>query len=673
MTHQDNFVPKQYSASDDQEDEGNLILQILVRKNAKVKLRLGGNDKTPNRDGFIELRDDKHVMGKLEVQVKPVDSERKKKQNRLCYQLDASLIGHSLVAGLPFILICYDRDTNKAYWKHITKALFAGAKPEQQSKTVDFVAEDEIGDGCSYSDNWLQLVSQHLEALKLAETMRSAIELLKSDSDKAFATQLESPQAMADLLKRIHDTAAEKYRARLETAQDLFRQAQIEAAAKILAPLAEEISKDEQTAALLFDVYIWLGNCRYRLEEFKEAEECFREALKLDKESPRLQMNLAHILYVRNTSKKEALDWAEKAYATRPDDENTISTYLMCLSFNKQLGEIEKIVRDRSTLIDGSSVIQLALGQIAKEQGNYASSCESFENALKLDPQNHHARILFAESAYKLVRVSATKSLAQGILPDQEAAGTDLDNAVAELDTAIEYFTKTTDRAALYRAYDYRAVINMIRGKFEPALADCEKMDAVIPNKEFAKIIRAQIYTQINRFDDVVNLLQPLAEGGRRDVLQALAYSYYSLKQYSDAAGCFTRYIDEDNDSDSELFAYVQCLWFSEQKKRAYQVAYKLRKASRAPFEIMREVELARLLELEDWRGALDVIEDLIKAAPTNAEPLIQRVAMHMNLRNRQEGMKLYAELPLNLIEGDSWARDSFAKLEHGLRELRWL
>jgi hypothetical protein len=165
MTNEDRFVPKGFSPSDDQEDEGNVILQNLVRRNPKVKLRLGGNDKTPNRDGFIELRAEKHVIGKLEIQVRPVDSERKK-QNRLCYQLDASLIGHSLVAGLPFILVCYDRESDKAYWKHIMEALFDGAKPDQQTKTVEFVAEDEIGDGLSYTDSWLQLVREHLEKLK---------------------------------------------------------------------------------------------------------------------------------------------------------------------------------------------------------------------------------------------------------------------------------------------------------------------------------------------------------------------------------------------------------------------------------------------------------------------------------------------------------------------------
>lgn len=161
LTNQDRFVPKEFSPSDDQEDESNLILQTLVRRNSQVKLRLSGNDKTPNRDGFIELRNKKHVIAKLEVQVRPIDSERKK-QNRLCYQLDASLIGQSLVAGLPFILICYDRETDKAYWKHITEALFDGAKSDQQSKTLEFVAEDEVGDGFLYTDSWLQLASVKL-------------------------------------------------------------------------------------------------------------------------------------------------------------------------------------------------------------------------------------------------------------------------------------------------------------------------------------------------------------------------------------------------------------------------------------------------------------------------------------------------------------------------------
>jgi hypothetical protein len=164
MASDERFKPKQYSESDDQEDEGNLILRNLTSSNSKIKLRLGGNDKTQDRDGFVELREDNRFIGKLEVQVKPIDSQRKTKP---CYQLDASLVGHSKAAGLPFILICYDRDKKLAYWKQIDEGLFANANDTQQSVTVNFdTTLDGIGDGFPYFERWQQLVDNHLEATR---------------------------------------------------------------------------------------------------------------------------------------------------------------------------------------------------------------------------------------------------------------------------------------------------------------------------------------------------------------------------------------------------------------------------------------------------------------------------------------------------------------------------
>jgi tetratricopeptide (TPR) repeat protein len=670
----DRFVPKQFSSSDDQEDNGTRILQNLVIENDKVKFRLGGNDKTPNRDGFIELRNDQHVIGELQVQVKPVDSERKK-QNRLCYQLHASIVGYSKVAGQPFILICYDRDTEKAYWKLVTETLFEGAKPEQQSRTIDLLPDDEIADGLLYTDKWLRISTEHLETKRMADTLRSAMRLLSADPDKPYSGQLDSPQSLADLLKRIEETAAEKYRARLQEAQKLFRGDEIEAAAKILSPLAEEISKEGQTAGVLFDVYIWLGNCHYRLEQPAEAETSFRDAMKLNDKSPKAQANLAHILYVKNAGKKEALTLAKAAYDTDAGNEYFVATYLLCLNFNQEQATIESLLKDRKAFVEQSSVVQLAVAQAAKEKHDYASACDTFRRVIEMDKSNIYARILLAESVYKLVRNAATDALAKDALPILDQFEKDLNEAVSELGSAIEYFSNTTDRAAHYRAYDTRAVINMIRGKLEPALADCEKMDAVIPNKDVAKIIRAQIYTQTDRFDDVITLLQPLAEGGRTDVLQALAYSYYRKNQFGDAAKHFTKYLDEDQASDSEMFAFAQSLWFSNDKKRAYQVAHKLRKTGRSPIVIMREIELARLVdpEIQDWAAALEVLNDLVKADPSNAEPRLQRVAMQMNLGGRDAALKLYQELPRDMIDRDSWACQELSKLEVGLRQLKWL
>jgi tetratricopeptide (TPR) repeat protein len=665
-----NFKPKQFSKTDDQEDEGNLIIQNLVRKNKKVKIRLGGNDKTPGRDGFLELRDTDTVLGKLEIQAKPVDSEEKKEGRGLRYKLPATLIAYSERAGLPVILICYDRDTDKAYWKHINRSLFEGTKSDQKTKLIDFAADDEIADARPYTEAWFGLLEKHLQSLKLAEMMRPALKQLADE--KGIAGLLESPEAMAELLKHIYDTAAEKYKTRLKEAQKLFNDSEIEAATKILAPLSEELRQGKESKETLFDVLIWLGNCRYRLEQFEEAEKCFREALEIDQKSARAQSNLAHILYVRNTKKKEALDFAKAAFVARPEHAETLGTYLLCLSFNKETKELEQIVELNKAVIENSSVLQVVLAQVARERMDYKGACKPLLKAMELDPNNHHAKILYGETVYKLVRTDATDLISRGIVPDPEQAETQLADAVSKIDDAIGFLTKRGDRAALYHAYDCRAVINMIRNRFDDTLADCNKMESVIPEREFAKIVRAQVFSQQNRFIEVIKVLEPLADSGRHDVLQLLAYSHYRLNQYKEAAGFYDKYIDEDSASIPELCSYVQCLWFSGNTKHAYQLAYKLRKAGKAPIEIMREVELKRMIELRDHKACLEIIEDLLKAEPRNPDTWIQRIAMHMELRNREQAMRFYGELPRNLIQ-DDWARQYLSNIEQGLRQLGWL
>lgn len=669
MSNNDKFTPKQFSTSDDQEDESTLILQNLVRNNQAVKLRLGGNDKTPNYDGIIELRNDKHVIGKLEVQVRPVDPQR---TDRPCYQVDASLVGYSRISGLPFLLICYDRKNDKAYWKKIDDSLFDGAKTKQKSITVNFEPTDEIRDGMSYSDDWLKISKDHLEIHKQAEQLRKAISVLKSSAGDSFPGLLDSPENLGQLLQQLIDTSKEKYRARLEEAQKLLRESEIAAATKIVSELEKELSTKKDEQELLVSVRNCLGNCYIRLEQFAEAEACFREALREDEFSWKAQCNLAHALYIRNTAKAEALELSEKAYKAQGDNEFVVSVYLLCLSFADTQAKFDKFLKDRADFIGSSSEIQIALAQIHKERADFRTARTRFERAAELDGSNVHIQILLAETIYKNIRSNAMSSIAHGRMPNQEESKAETQAALAGLDVAIKKLSETTDRKALCRAYELYALLTMLSGDFGKAITACDKMDAVLPGRESCKVIKGQIFTQTDQFEDAVNLLEPLAATGRRDVLQILACSHYRLANYGEAAKFFTAYI-EDTDGDQEWFAYTQSLWLCGEKKRAYQAAYQLRKAGKAPIVIMREVELKRVFELEEWRAALDVLEDLIKAEPENAEHWLNRLAMNMNLQRKERALEMYAALPRELIESDGWARPKLIELELGMRKMGWI
>jgi tetratricopeptide (TPR) repeat protein len=346
---------------------------------------------------------------------------------------------------------------------------------------------------------------------------------------------------------------------------------------------------------------------------------------------------------------------------------------MMCLNFNRAFSELVVLEKEHHTIISKSSVLQLSLGQIAKENNDFKKACGYFKEVLKIDPIYHHSRILFAECAYRVVRKACLDMLDEQRVPDPEVFKSELDDALEELKLAITFFTETTDRLALHRAYDIRASIQMLRGKFDEALLDCDKMDTVLPGQFAGQIVRGQLYMQFGRFADIVELLKPYRDSDRQDVAQALGYSHYRLNQWEQAARYFKKYVTEDESSDSELLDYVQCLWFSGQKKEAYLLARKLRIAGRATKEIMQQVELKHLRETDQFSSGSDVVEDLIKVAPDDAESYLQRISINVERGQQAEAKKNYEQFPRDLLESDPWAKSCFVQQESLLRELRWI
>lgn len=161
MTKFDDFEPSDYSGTHKKENRSFLLLQNLTKSNEAVVWRLEGGLRQ-DTDGFVEIAKNNKFEGKLEVQVRPIDSTRKATP---CYSVERELVGHGLRAGLPFILICYDEDNATAYWTLINHEIFEG-KASQKSVTVHFdTTRDRIADGSPYFDRWLELVAQHREAV----------------------------------------------------------------------------------------------------------------------------------------------------------------------------------------------------------------------------------------------------------------------------------------------------------------------------------------------------------------------------------------------------------------------------------------------------------------------------------------------------------------------------
>lgn len=153
--------PAPYSKTDIAEIDAIDVFRSLIDKRF-VKEDIRSRDKIPNSDGWIELVDgEQHPIGKLEVQIRKIKAGAKK------YSCSGELVGYSSVITLPFLLICVDTKSKKAYWKHITPSM-PEYKNEQKSFTVYFSETADVVDQSGiYYQKWLEIAQSYQEKLNL--------------------------------------------------------------------------------------------------------------------------------------------------------------------------------------------------------------------------------------------------------------------------------------------------------------------------------------------------------------------------------------------------------------------------------------------------------------------------------------------------------------------------
>ena len=152
--------PAPYSKTDIAENEAIDVFKSLIDKRF-VKEEIKSRDKIPNTDGWIELVDDEQrPIGKLEVQIRKINDGAKK------YSCSEELVGYSSVITSPFLLICVDTQSRKAYWKQITVSM-PEYKNDQKSFTVYFSENaDSIDQTGIYYQKWLEIVQDYQKRIK---------------------------------------------------------------------------------------------------------------------------------------------------------------------------------------------------------------------------------------------------------------------------------------------------------------------------------------------------------------------------------------------------------------------------------------------------------------------------------------------------------------------------
>jgi len=180
--------PKPYPPTDSAEQEAVVILKTLLNVRL-IKDDIRTRDKIPNIDGTLELVDNKQFpLGKLEIQIRPIG------EGVTNYSCPTTLVAYSMVSTLPVLLICVDKSTKQAFWKHISPSI-PEFKENQQSFTVHFSPESDSIDGSEiYIQKWLEIIKDYQERVaKFPILSKEATNILKlkeiSKSDIAVFQQ----------------------------------------------------------------------------------------------------------------------------------------------------------------------------------------------------------------------------------------------------------------------------------------------------------------------------------------------------------------------------------------------------------------------------------------------------------------------------------------------------
>lgn len=158
--------------------------------------------------------------------------------------------------------------------------------------------------------------------------------------------------------------------------------------------------------------YIMLGRIHTERKQYSEAENAFKQAVKLDKNNIWYQVELAKY-YISIADYKDALPYWEKICQKFPDNEVYLERLYMCYSIcqmdekaievherlAKLTGETETVQESTPGTPDNGNHKESGMKLLAEK--NYAQAVLALETALLQDDTDHDLWVAFAEAADK--------------------------------------------------------------------------------------------------------------------------------------------------------------------------------------------------------------------------------------------------------------------------------
>lgn len=565
------------------DENGQKIFNNSIDANYVQIQPAGSNDKTPDIDGFLRLRDGKgnYLNKKLDYQLK---STTELKNNKFTFS--KKVIQYQLSCNVPTLTFVVDISKKKTYWYYIRDHIEElNLNKDYGSKTVDLTPFEIKGDSKHLKEIWEKIASPEKPPVKAGTSVSGELETSTLQEDASYEVQSTIN----------YDTLSE-YQSELDLARELIKQKKPKAAIDLLEDLKKRVWYKADNL-VKFRLLSNLGASKLALEEEVEASKFFIEAYQYNKDDEKALSNLS-LAYLLTGDKENAVVYARKTLEKNPSNEQGLSVLLQ--ASNKK--ERDAFLKTLSGTAKNTPEVYFSLGFVEYKNKDFEQSESYLRKALDSDKDKSLEIISF------LAGVLIEKNIPKMRQLDAEGVK-EKDNP--DIEEAIELYTqawKQVEQTDLVKA-KLSWLINIsfakrILGRINEAIIDAKKAYELNPDNIDATKNYALILWEKKEYDEAYNLLEPFKES--KDFLQA-SYLMALIKR-------------DEKDFDSAILLIKEQL---ENKDIP---------------EYHREDGLALIVETYLMDGRVDDAENLIKTELEKDPKSIQLLVFKAKLlKNRQD------------------------------------
>lgn len=352
-----------------------------------------------------------------------------------------------------------------------------GERPQADAEIVhQFLKVTHFSHG-EDSEEWAKrIVKAFLANLdKALYRSNDAIPLLASRMEKGFSSlqhMLSESRGIApdDVDRQVTEA---RLNTRLDETRTLLKEGRAKTAKARLLEIREEVTTRRVPSQVLFRIATNLGACALHMNQIEEAEIEFRNALCHQPLNPKGLANLAHVHFMREQF-SIALENARRAFELDPKDGYVAAVYLRSLHKCETPGVLASVTQQNPWFEENTHAC-LALGSIACSESDYPRAEHFARQSLQDDQANFDAYNLLATSILRPIEESyQNKPLIFWLIPESTRSrireAEEALNAVITLTEGFEVMT------FVHEALVNRAIARSIRGNYNEALEDCERV-----------------------------------------------------------------------------------------------------------------------------------------------------------------------------------------------------